>query len=419
MTGIILRILYIFYTDINTRQHDVEEFSIYGYGHGGYILYLFYNKHLPDFDPHSAWQFYHPPVHHIICALFLWIAEKLGMPVNNNTLELLQIFPLIYSILFCIISYKTLKMIGIRGKPLCYSTAFITFHPTLIIMSGSINNDMLSALLTVSAIFFTVKWSQSKKTADIIFTALSIGIGMCTKLTVGLIAPAVGLVFLYILIKNIAECKRLIPQFIIFGIICIPLGMCFPVRNYVKFGVPFNYVPKLADNSSQYINNSVTSRLFNFMPFQFSSPFVQWGSDGAPYNEFNPTIALWKTSVFDENTFFNNSDTLRAVCVILFFSAAALSLYSVYLLFKTIFTKNTIQNEYKLLITALSLTVFVNYIIFCINYPHVCTQNMRYCVPLIFTQATFLGLNNKSKFAKNAIVIFCISSLTVYTMLQF
>ena len=418
LCGLILRVLYICYTSVYTRQHDVENFDLQDDGHATYILFLLYNKRFPEIDPNTCWQFYHPPLPHILSAALLWVLSKFGVPFRAAAYELLQLLPCLYSFLFCILSYKALVLLGVKDKALCYSTAFVTFHPTLILMSGSINNDMLAAMMAMASVYFTIRWSESKKLSDIVFIAFSIGFGMASKLTAGLVAPAVALVFLYVFIRNIKEFKRFILQFLIFGIICIPIGLFYPVRNYIEFGLPINFVPKLSEYSSQYIDKGVFARLLDFSPYQFSSPFIQWGGDGMPYNEFNPTIALWKTAAFDGDTFFTNSPTMQAVCVILFFSLVILSCYSAYLFIKLMIKKDSLKIEHKILIAVLSLTFYINYLVFCINFPHVCTENMRYCVPLIFTQAALFGCVKKSKPKENAIMIFCVSSLLVYTVLQ-
>lgn len=53
--GVILRTMYIVYTPITTRQHDVE--SLYSNGHLKYIYTLYSEGHLPSTN---EWQFYHP-----------------------------------------------------------------------------------------------------------------------------------------------------------------------------------------------------------------------------------------------------------------------------------------------------------------------------------------------------------------------
>ena len=45
LTGVILRLIYITYTDVNTRQHDVHEFFANEGGLAEYIGYLLVNRH--------------------------------------------------------------------------------------------------------------------------------------------------------------------------------------------------------------------------------------------------------------------------------------------------------------------------------------------------------------------------------------
>ena len=200
LSGAILRIFYIMYSPAQDRQHDV--FQVLKNGHFDYIEYLLENKHLPDFSPKNKWQFYQPPLHHIICAVFIGLIQKIGISDRITQIELLQTLPCAYSIIFNIIAYKTLKNMKLKEVSIETSLLFITFYPMLIILSGSLNNDMLSSLFGMLAIYCTINWIETKKISDIIKIALSIGLGMMTKLSVGLLAPSIAAVFLYVLIKN-------------------------------------------------------------------------------------------------------------------------------------------------------------------------------------------------------------------------
>lgn len=432
LSGAILRLIYITYTDVNTRQHDVHGFFANEGGHAEYICYLLENHHLPDFDPREIWQFYHPPLHHIICAVWLSVLEFFGVPAKYTGVNTLPFLTAIYSTLFCVFAYKAFKRLGLKSETLYIGTALVTFHPTLIILSGSVNNDMLSSLFAMMAIYYTIKWSQDRKWFDIVMIALSIGLGMFTKLSVGLLAPAIAMVFLIVLIKQKKEIKKLIPQFALFAVICLPLGLFWSVRNYIKFGVPLSYVPKLSEDSSQFINKTVLERLTDWSLPQFASPFTQWEMYGGEYNEYNPFIALLKNSMFDESTFFSGSITLQSFCTALFFVNIILSVFAAIAIILTLLKNKDIKVEIKTLLGLVFAVVFGNYISFCINYPHVCTQNMRYCVPLIFVGAAFLGMfidkskESKSKLYKSSAqvltrcsVTFCILSAFVYTALLF
>ncbi len=432
-TGWILRLIYIIYTGIDERQHDVHKFFENDAGHAEYIEYLMNNHSLPDFDPREIFQFYHPPLHHIICAVWLTLVRKLGIPLMPNGVESLQFLTAVYSSLFTVFAYKSLKLLGMKRDSLIYSTAFVTFHPTLIILSGSINNDMLSSLFGMTAIYFTIRWSRKRDWLSIVMTAFSIGLGMFTKLAVGLLAPAVAAVFLCVFIRNIKEFKKLIPQFVIFGIICVPIGLFWSVRNYLKFDMPLNYVPRISEKSKQYIDVPFAKRLTDWSLHQFSSPFTQWKWNGDDYNESNPVIALLKNAMFDEETFFPKSITLQSFCTLLFFTsmvrAAAAVISFVFMWYKN----SKVKIEDKLFITFIILVIFGNYIIFCKNYPHVCTENMRYCIPLIFACAAINGFYidrepmRKEKKLHAAVVsligkstvVFCVLSAFVYTAKMF
>lgn len=61
--GILIRAMYIIYTPITERQHDV--YSINDEGHLGYIYRIYETGKLPDTN---SIQFYHPPLFHYIGA---------------------------------------------------------------------------------------------------------------------------------------------------------------------------------------------------------------------------------------------------------------------------------------------------------------------------------------------------------------
>ena len=327
----------------------------------------------------------------------------------------------------------TMKELGFKGKVLALTTAVVTFHPTLIILSGSINNDMLSSLLGMSAIYFTVRWAKERRMRDIIFTALSVGFGMLTKLTVGLISPAIAAVFLTVLIKQRKEWKRLVPQFAVFAVICLPLGLFWSVRNYVRFGMPPNYVVRIAETAEQYISVPPLQRLFDYSLYQFSSPFMQWTTiEGMTYNEFNPVIALLKSAMFDEEPLFAPHTVMEGVCMALFISGAVTAVLSAAAVIIMLTKKEKLPLEFKLLILIIFGVIFGNYIIFCLNYPFVCTENMRYCVPLIFAGSAALGLLiRRSEESGNAVMRFtgkaacvgmtamCTFSIIVYTAMLY
>ena len=172
--GVAIRILYICYTNFNVRQHDLLGLQDKE-GHVAYIIYWYNHFKLPDFDPRTLWQFYQPPLHHIIAAL--WVKLNVFVGFNFATaVENIQVLTLIYSCITTFICYKILKELGIKGKGLVISFTLICLHPTMILFSGSINNDILCLMLEVAAILATIKWYKKSSMKNIIIIALCLGL---------------------------------------------------------------------------------------------------------------------------------------------------------------------------------------------------------------------------------------------------
>ena len=419
--GLILRLAYVLYTGVDERQHDVEVFGN-GIGHSGYIEY-FYNNFitLPQFDVREVWQFYHPPLHHIIAAVFMRILTTFGMDYAV-AIESLQMLSLLYSALTMLVSHKLLKYLKLNGTALCVAFAVVAFHPTFIVFSGSINNDPLSVLFMLSALYYAIRWYKDTTVLNIVKIALCIGLGMLTKLSAWMVAVPVAILFLFAFItKNNNICiKKYLLQFIIFAIICVPLGMFWSIRNYVLYQVPITYIPMLSYDNPQFVGYiTPLKRLFDFSLYQFKSVFDMWGD---PYFEFNPTVGLLKTAMFGEWISATDYPSISIVGTVLFWLGTSLCLVSAVAFFSYII-KNIRKNPITLSLLSFFVTVLVMYYFFCISYPFTCTQNIRYAVPLITLGAIGLGFayQNGSKLIKattmTLTVLFSLFSVTTYFLI--
>lgn len=427
MQGAVMRLGYVLETTILRRQNDVHKFGEKD-GHAAYIEYLLNNRSLPDFDPTTVWQFYHPPFHHSICAVWLKILGIVGIPYDVAC-ESIQAVSLFCSLSIMILFYKLVRHIRLNGMALYIPLLIVFFHPSQLILSGSINNDVMSIAFILGAIYTTAVWYKEPCIKNILKIALCIGLGMMTKLSAGLVAPAVAVVFLIALIKYRKRAKSLIGQFALFGVVCVPLGLWWGIRNYIMFDTPLTYVPSLSKISYQYIGHiPFKERLFDFSSYQFSAVFEQWTKE--TYLEFNPTVAFLKNSLFGEHlkalTFEGNLITFPTV---LFWVAMALAAVGFVSMLVCVFRKgNTIQ---KLLLSVTSLILLVSYYKFCYEYPFICTMNFRYIVPCLYAGAVFIGLmltdlgSAKSKVMRSvgaicksavtlATAVFCICSYMTY-----
>lgn len=444
LAGFLLRLLYVLYTPVTARQHDVYLFSGTK-GHAGYIMHFYHTLRLPDFAPNSVSQFYHPPLHHFLEALWMRLQTTLGVSLTAAA-ENTQLLTLLYSSLCMPVVYQTLKLLKLRGRALLIPLAILCFHPTFILMAGSINNDILMTLLTLTAFWAALRWYEAPSVKRILPVALAMGFAMMAKLSAFLAAPAIGLLFLMRLFSDCNQntgkvrgrlIRRYLFQFALFALICCPLGLWWPLYSYFVWNVPLGYVPSLPLTSHQYIgDHSLWERLW-ITKDQLSSVYVAWADiPGHTYYEFNLFTGLLKTSMFDESTLFVSGTAVGTLgslfSILLFYVNLLLILLSVAAIPICLIRRYRLRDAHVTLsCLCLGLTVFISYISFCFGYPHTCTQNFRYAIPTLLVACLFLGrwlegLKQRPSTALTRTIffgvdcltaLFCIASAAVYGLL--
>ena len=386
--GVVIRYSYALRIDCQTMQHDVFNFTGTS-GHEGYIMYWYNNGlKLPDFDVRTLIQYYHPPLHHILMAFLLRIFTEFGIEMTRAQ-EALQILPMLYSSLAMVVCCRIFRLCKLKGAGMVVAMTIVCLHPTFIIWSGAYNNDMLSVLFMLLAMLFTLKWYQQPTILRILPIAVCIGCGMMTKLSAWMVAPAVAIVFLVVLIKNIRKPLPFIGQYAAFGAVCVPLGLWWGIRNMIAFDVPITYVWD-TKVMSMYVGNIPTAqRLFDFSLHQFDYPFEGFQLSGAPFNEYNPLIGLLKTSLFDElKTLWDFEGIATALVIIAGLIAVACFVGLIYAL---VSKKSGMDGLTKVFLAVILLTIMIFYYVFCFQFPYVCTENIRYCMPIIPILALGLG----------------------------
>ena len=396
--GFVMRLSYILMMTAGMIQHDVYYLGAEA-GHTGYIEYLYSYGHLPDFDVRTVDQFYHPPLHHIIAAIWMRLQTLVGISYEDAH-ENIQILTLFYSTVCLILSYKIFRRLGLRGAGLVSATAVIAFCPTFSFMSGSINNDILSITFMLGAVLNTLYWYKSRSMGRILCIALCVGLGMFTKLSAWMVAPAIALLFVCVFFIDIKNFKKYIVQFSAFICVCAPIGLFWSVRNFLRWNVPFTFVQRLSEKSGQYVGDvSIVNRLFDFGFFQYRDVAPRFTNYDGEYNEYNPLVGFFKTSCFDEGIAVRRFERIEGFSHALFFSAVLLGLIAfgamIYMLIKRTKTMDGIQ---KGMIFTLYFTILGMYYYFCFDFPQVCTMNVRYGVPVIVVGALSLGFLISSLF---------------------
>ncbi len=422
--GICLKLAYILYTAIWTRQHDVVDFGT-GEGHAGYIEYILQNKALPDFDPRTVWAFFQPPLHHMIAAVWMKVCTYAGMAYRQAQ-ESVQALTFCYSCSVVFFSYFTLKELELKKSGMRVAMLIISFHPIFTIMSGSINNDALSLALSAAAVYFAVVWYKRPRLPVILMLAATIGLSMMAKLSGAMIAPAVALLFILKLYSDRENIKKYVVQMIAFAVVVCPLGLWWTVRNKILFNMPLNYIPPVGE---QLEHTGIVSRLLDI---RINGIYPSMKAYGDTYDEYNVPVAMIKTSLFGEYNFSMEWNAITPAAAILLVTGILLAVAAfAAMLYMLLSKKSSLAKEWKLFLGVLYVSVLGFYCSFAFGYSNFSAQDFRYAALSIVVEAIFLGMfvdsldinNRKQRVLQNTIIgvtaIFAVNSSIVYLMLGF
>ena len=400
--GVLFRSFYVLFTGVYDRQHDEGVFTslsdtFVNPGHLGYIEYLCKFRHLPDFSPYQLFSYYHPPLHHILAALFLQLNLLFGVP-EALAFENIQVLTLFYSSLCIPVSYGILKKLPLQRQGRALAVALIALHPGMIYMSGSVNNDMLATLLTFVCFYFAVQWIYDKSLPNLLKIAFSLGFGMITKLNTAVMAFPLAVIFLLYLIQQWKDKKTLIciRNYMIFGVITAGIGLSWVIRNLVFYRTNPG-VPVLTEESVLYIGRHSWLRIFGIP----SDLVMQYPFHTINGNQIcNSWLILFRTSIFAEIRPDNLGDFLMALCQL----ALLLTMT-----FGVIFALVTIivqiqeikkgDKELGIFLLTGYLSVIITFIGFIIKYPYTCSCDFRYVViSILFCAIALYQVNNRAVF---------------------
>jgi hypothetical protein len=418
LAGFVLRFGYMLYTPFFIRGHDVGNLKCCG--HLAYMARLFTLEGLPE----SNWnQFYHPPLAQIAGALTAKIYALLtGVKDLDTIFEAARLVPCFASCALLVVSCRLFNEFGFSKRAKVIAVTAIAFHPTFILLSASINNDMLMIFFMMTAFLYTVRWYREPTYKNILLLALSIGCAMSTKFSGALIAFFTAAVFLIALRRKVKAADKgvlgLVGQFSAFALLCVPLGLWYHIRNLALFGQEIGYVAKMAPDSSLYVGNIPLAERF----FTFSLPNMLRNVYCNPYDDFRLWEYVVRCALFGEFTFSAKHTFFAQIMIVSSLLLILLTLFAMVLFL--IFDKK--ENRLAV-VTLFSLwaLLMASFIFFNLKYPFGCTMDFRYIVPTVVTGAAFLGLlSDKLKGMKAGkafyavlvavLVVFCISSACFY-----
>lgn len=423
--GILMRLIYVLYTPYTMGQHDTMELGS-GSGHFGYIEYFLQGGSLLfDFNPMNAYEFYHPPLFHLIAAAFVRCNLMLGT-AYEQAFENLQYLTCLFSAVSLLLFFRIFRELGLKGKGLLAACMLTAFHPAFYLLAGSINNDGLCLMFMAAAVLCTLRWYRDPSLKNILLLSLSIVLGALTKTNALLITPAIAAVMLHVLVKNWKDAVmrgKLLRRFLLFGVLTIPLGLSWLLCNYIRFDIPFNFTPAaLTTGSTQSVSDyTVLERLFGLKDGPLETLSLQIHSEHKDYNIF---IALLKTSVLGEYKLMSRGVEFYLLCALMLVNGL-LAAVSVPLLLRTVIRpkEQKVEKLFVFLMYALSMVFYMR---FCFLYPKVCSMDFRYiAVTAVLGAAAFGWFVQEKKGKKSAdivlaaVVIWSVLSAAAYLGLGF
>ncbi len=448
--GFILRLAYMLYTPVTVRQQDT--FTKNYDGHAAYADIIFSTGKLPQTNDY---QFYHPPLNALVQSAFMhfidWLTPcfnslfgKFGFSVENYLVGMpdydcvtdygyylysaTQILAVMYSAVTMVTLVKTMRLLGVKGYALAALSALAVFFPRHIQFSGMVNNDAISYMFQMLALYYCIKWwKNGKKFLHLMLCSLFIGLGMMAKISCATIALPIAAVFIYEFVGTLKRAPESMPlwkmvvHYGLFLCVCAPIGLWFQVYAKIKFDQPFGYVFSNLNHRLYTGDHSLFSRLFvTFNPREyFGSLYCR------PFDyHYNLFLYALRSSLFGEFSYSRGNPFAVSALVMAFIAAVMLVIsvvYCIVLYFKN--GKKTDNDEQArkgiYIIVCLTLSQIISEVYFYVKMPYGCTMDFRYIMPIILgVVMTYYYTQKRLKTvgSQTAKGIACLSSVSVYIM---
>ena len=422
LLGVLMRLSYAAAYPAEDRQHDVFDAD----GHLQYILRLADTWRLPD---SNNWQYNHPPLHHLLAAVWVKVFQWFGVTDQAQLAETLQFLTCFYSCAMLAVVYRIFdeNPFGRRAVPLAY--ALVCLHPTFYLLAGSLNNDCLMVLLFFTAVLYTLRWYRDPSLKNSLTLAVAIGCCMMAKVSGAMLAPVTAMVFVWKLAVLGRERKwrllrGILAKLAAFGAVCIPLGLWYPVRNLILFGQPLGYVAPIGEDAAIYCGNEALAD--RFVPLL--SPDWTKSLYCDPFEDYNIFAYATKCSVFGETALSGSGVAAAALLVCAFILITGALTAMVYVLARGRSERTTLffWVMAAVMATQVGLFLYSN-----VKYPYGCTMDFRYLAPAVLPGAVFLGAAGQRLWRSKrevpqylavvlscVVFLFCVSGVFLYLTLS-
>ncbi len=444
LAGFILRVGYMLYTPANVRQQDT--YSKNFNGHEAYAWTIFDTGKLPKTNDY---QFYHPPLNAMIQATFMKFLQgfsgglsaifglgdyfpsaftysKPSYITDANRWFLYsgcQVLCVAYSVITAVVLIKTVWLFNFSERTKLLLSAFVIFYPRHIQFAGMLNNDALSYMLGIIAMYHALKWQKGNKHfVRILLCSLAVGFGMMAKLSSSTVCLPIAGIFIYEFIRTLQKKEgamdfwKMATQYGVFILLCAPIGLWFQVYANVRFDQEFGHVFSNLNKALSTARHSFFERFFvafdwnEYFANLYCVPFSKVDRTD-PHNliylvdgNYNLFAYALKSSIFGEFTYTQGEGFAVASLVFAYLSAGLLAVSLVWAVIKCVRTRKEEDGLFKranlhftdlLFVFLLVQSQALSEIYFYIQMPYACTMDFRYIMPLILGMALLLGYTEK------------------------
>ena len=244
---------------------------------------------------------------------------------------------------------------------------------------------------------------------------------MMTKLSGAMIALFIAPVFIWVMVKKlrVKQGADIFAQFGVFISISVPLGLWYSIRNFVLFGQPFGYVPKIGTNSNLYCGgHTIVERLLSFPLDGVLNPLYC-----QPRGDYNLWIYVLKCSVFGEYKY----DAPAFLASALLLANAGLIVLSLIAMVYVMVSCKQLDKFMRFGLFSIWIVQMASFILFNIQYPFGCTMDFRYIIPTCIVGAIYIGIALDHWKSKNKILykgffyagclvclLFCLASILFF-----
>ena len=379
--GVWLRLSFIVIIPYFAMCNDVGEFKYsYNIFHSGYIQFIDFAGRLPYLDVREFGEWYHPPYYHFAASWILALQRTLT-PSRAENWEGIRALTFLCSSLTLFFAYRITGFLKMTRGGRKAAAALLAFVPAFIMMSGNLNNDSMCLMFTLGAVCLIFDWKDTGRYTVLVIAALFMGLAVGTKLSGAVAAPAVLAVIIAGCVASFREKRyaRGIVCPVLYGIISLPVGLWFYIRNYISFGMPLTYV--LRPNSDYMYLGDIpfVRKLIPDTLVTAEDCFFHNGLEGAP--DHSIPVVLCKTGLFNEAIMRDQMTTAITGYVLFLLFACIMVLAAAGMIYGIFVAARQDRSCFRIALIILAAVNIIMYLKMNYDYPYACTMNMRYVLP--------------------------------------